>query len=290
MSESWTVRRLVAWIQADFERRGIDSARLEADLIVAHVLSLKRIALFMDLDRPVIASELAKTRELVERRRAHEPMAYLLGEREFYGRAFEVNRSVLIPRPDTELLVEQAVAFLRGGAPPGPVLDLCVGSGAVAVSVAAEVQDRFVVATDLSGEALTVARRNGERHGVSARVAFRSGDLFYPVAPGEQFACITVNPPYIGADEMAGLAPDVRDFEPRLALCPGADALLFYRRLAREAPTYLSPGGALFAEVGFSQAAAVERLWTEAGGFERVTRHRDLNGIERVVAAYVGGA
>lgn len=276
----------MAWIQADFDRRGIESARLEADLIVAHVLSVKRIALFMDLDRPLMQSELSQIRALVERRRCHEPMAYLLGEREFYGRTFEVNRAVLIPRPDTELLVEQAVSFLRGEtAPEGAVLDLCVGSGAVAVSVAAELAGLRVVASDLSEEALEVARRNAERHGVIDRLDLRCGELFAPIGERERFACITVNPPYIGEEEMASLAPDVRDFEPRMALCPGSDALVFYKRLAREAPAHLVAGGALFVEVGYQQADEVSALFRDAG-FERVASHRDLNAVPRVVVGY----
>ncbi len=273
---------MIAWIQGDFERRGIESARLEADLIVAHALSLKRIALFLDLDRPLVDAELGAVRALVERRRNHEPMAYLLGEREFFGRPFSVDRSVLIPRPDTETLVEQALEFLRTKAPAGPVLDLCVGSGAVVVSLAAELPERTFVATDLSSDALAVARRNAARHGVEARVSLRQGDLFGALEPDARFACITVNPPYIGSDEMAQLAPDVRDHEPRMALDAGPDSLVFYRRLAREAGGRLLPGAMLLAEVGYTQAEAVMTLWRDAG-FQDVRAHRDLGGVARVV-------
>jgi release factor glutamine methyltransferase len=282
VAEPWTVRRVIAWIQADFERRGVDSARLEADLIVAHTLGLKRIALFLDPDRPLMDSELAGIRKLVERRRGHEPMAYILGEREFYGRGFEVNAAVLIPRPDTELLVERALLVLRDESLEGQVLDLCVGSGAVALTLAAECPDRQLVATDISAAALAVARRNAERLGVSERVAFREGDLFQAVEPTARFACITVNPPYIGSDELSELAPDVRDYEPRAALDAGPDALSFYRRLAEVAPSFLLPRGGLLAEVGAGQAVAVSTLWQQAGLVD-VRSHRDLNGIERVV-------
>jgi release factor glutamine methyltransferase len=282
MAEPWTVKRVIAWIQGDFARRGLESARLEADLIVAHVLSVKRLALFLDPDRPLIDAELSKIRQLVERRRNHEPMAYILGEREFYGRAFTVNRSVLIPRSDTETLVEHALLFLRASKLEGPVLDLCVGSGAVAISVAAELSERRVLATDLSPDALQVAARNAERYGLGQRVEFREGDLFQAIREGERFACITVNPPYIGSHEMPELAPDVRDYEPRMALDAGTDALVFYRRLAREAGAHLLPGGMLLAEVGYTQAEAVTALWKDAG-FESVRAHRDLGGIERVV-------
>jgi release factor glutamine methyltransferase len=286
--EAWTVRRIVAWMQADFERRGIETARLDADLIVAHALGVKRITLFLDPDRPLIEAELTAVRALVERRRAREPMAYILGEREFYGRSFVVTPDVLIPRPDTETLVDAALAFLRSreGAAPlaGDVVDLCTGSGAVAITLAAECKDRSVWATDLSSRALAVARQNAERLGVAERLTWCEGDLFAALAPAQRFACITINPPYIGAHELAGLEADVRDFEPRLALDAGDDALSFYRRIARAAGQHLLPGGALMVEVGFDQAADVRALF-EAAGFGSVRALRDLGGIDRVVAA-----
>ncbi|MFT3922699.1 MAG: HemK/PrmC family methyltransferase [Myxococcales bacterium] len=179
--EPWTVRRVIAWIQSDFERRGVESARLEADLIVAHVLGVKRIALFLDLERPLMDVELSKIRQMVERRRNHEPMAYLLGEREFYGRAFNVSRAVLIPRPDTETLVERALEFLKGRGGDEPVLDLCVGSGAIGVTLAAEAPARRVVVTDSLGVSprgspdQRRAARRGRAHGVPGGRPVRPG-------------------------------------------------------------------------------------------------------------------
>lgn len=284
MAEPWTVRKIVAWIQADLDKRGMDNARLDADLLVAHALQQKRIALYLDLERPLVESELSAIRALVARRRAREPIAYILGEREFYGRPFEVSRDVLIPRPDTETLVEQTLLLVRAGAPDGPLLDLCTGSGAVAVTLAAELPGRTVVATDISPSALTVAGRNAERNAVSERLELRVGDLFGALREGERFALITVNPPYIGAHEMAGLDADVRDYEPQLALDAGADALSFYRRIAAEAGSFLVNGGALLVEVGHTQAAEVAALFA-AQGFRDVRSARDLSGIERVVLA-----
>ncbi|MET0285737.1 MAG: peptide chain release factor N(5)-glutamine methyltransferase [Polyangiales bacterium] len=275
---TWTVRGMVAWMQADFEKRGIWSARLEADLLVAHALGVKRIALFLDPDRPLVDAELAKVRALVERRRAHEPIAYILGEREFYGRTFEVNRDVLIPRPDTETLIDAAKPYLAG-APEGRVLDLCTGSGAIAITLALE-SKRGAVATDVSPRALEVARRNAARHGVE--LATLEGDLF-AVVPAEAFACITINPPYIPAGDLAGLDADVREHEPRLALDGGSDGLDFYRRIAREVKPFLA--GALFVEVGIHQAEAVSALFVETG-LRDVRAFKDLNGIERVVQAH----
>lgn len=281
MAEPWTVRRIVAWIQADLTKRGLENARLDADLIVAHALQQKRIALYLDLDRPLMEAELSGIRKLVERRRAFEPMAYILGEREFFGRPFEVTRDVLIPRPDTETLVEQALVALRAG-PEGRVLDLCTGSGAVAVTLAAELAERSVLATDISPPALAVAARNAARNGVTERVELRAGDLFGALEEGERFAAITINPPYIGAHEMAGLDPDVRDHEPHLALDAGADALSFYRRIAAEAARFLVPDGSVLVEVGHTQAQEVSALF-EAHGLADVRRAKDLAGIERVV-------
>jgi release factor glutamine methyltransferase len=189
---------------------------------------------------------------------------------------------VLIPRPDTELLVERALASLASR--EGSLCDLCTGSGAVAVTVLAELPERTGVASDISARALTVARANASRHGVIERLSLREGDLFAVLAEDERFACITVNPPYIGASEMPGLQPDVRDFEPRLALEAGEDALLFYRRIARQAAAHLVPGGVLLVEAGMGQAPAVRELFVAAGLVDGGA-HRDLNGVERVVEA-----
>lgn len=283
MAEPWTVRSVIAWTQSDFERRGLDTPRLDADLLVAHALGLTRIKLFLDLDRPLIEQELTAIRALVERRRKFEPIAYILGQREFYGHRFEVTKDVLIPRPDTETLVERALKLLAKDLPEGAVLDLCTGSGAIAVSVALG-SDRKVVATDLSREALAVAERNVRAHGLSERVELLHGDLFDALEAPASFAGITVNPPYIGADEMATLQPDVRDHEPHLALNAGADALSFYRRVASDAPRFLAARGALLVEVGMGQAEGVRALF-EAVGLVDLAIHRDLGGIERVVEA-----
>jgi len=286
--EVWTVRRIVAWMQADFERRGIDTPRLDADLLVAHALGVKRLTLFLDPERPLIEAELTAIRALVERRRAHEPIAYILGEREFYGRSFVVTRDVLIPRPDTETLVDAALAFLRANTVPGPVVDLCTGSGAVALTLAAECVDRTLVATDVSQAALSIAQTNRNKLGLAERVSLRLGDLFAALESEPRFACITINPPYIGAHELATLDADVRDFEPALALDAGADALSFYRRIAEHAGRYLLPGGALMVEVGFGQAEAVRALFAGAG-FGELRTVRDLGSVERVVVGTHAG-
>jgi release factor glutamine methyltransferase len=280
MAEPWTARRVVAWIQGDLARRGFSSPRLEADLLVCHALGLRRIALYTDLDRPLVERELSEVRALVERRRAHEPIAYILGEREFYSRPFAVNRDVLIPRPDTETLVDVALAALPAGS--GPVAELCVGSGAVIVTLLCERPELTGVATDISAAALAVAAANAARHGVSERLTLAQGDLFAAL-PATRFAALVVNPPYIPSAEIATLDPDVRSFEPMLALDGGGDGLEFYRRLSAEAREHLVPGGTLALEVGHDQAESVAGLLRERG-FEDVRSTRDLSGIERVVS------
>jgi release factor glutamine methyltransferase len=257
MAEPWTVRKIVAWIQADLEKRGIDNARLDADLLVAHALQQKRIALYLDLERPLIDAELSAIRGLVARRRAHEPIAYILGEREFYGRPFASKLE-------------------------GALLDLCTGSGAVAVTLAAELPERAVVGSDISSAALAVAARNAVRNNVAERLELREGDLFGVVQPGERFALITVNPPYIGRSEMAELSANVRDYEPHLALDAGEDALIFYRRIAAEVHSYLADGGHVLVEVGYTQAAQVAALFVSQG-LQDVRSAKDLAGTERVV-------
>jgi release factor glutamine methyltransferase len=289
MTEAWTVRRVITWLHGDLQKRGIESARLDADLLVAHALKQKRLSLYLDLDRPLEDAELRTIRALVERRRAFEPIAYILGEREFYGRGFEVNRDVLIPRPDTETLVEQTLIALRNGDGAERVLDLCTGSGAVALTLAAELPARKVLATDVSEAALAVAARNAERLGLTERVELRQGDLFAAVPEGERFAAITANPPYIGAEELLTLAPDVRDHEPALALDAGSDALSFYRRIVAEAPRFLIDGASLLVEVGYTQSSAVQTLFREAGLVD-VRSAKDLAGTERVVIGRYAGA
>ncbi len=283
MAEPWTVRSVIAWTQSDFERRGLDTPRLDADLLVACALGLTRIKLFLDLDRPLNDTELSAIRALVERRRKHEPIAYILGEREFYGHNFEVTPDVLIPRPDTETLVERALLLLARELPPGPVLDLCTGSGAIAITLALG-SDRNLVGSDISAAALSVATRNAARLGASERVQWLTGDLFAALTAPMQFACITINPPYIATLEIETLAADVRVHEPRLALDAGDDALSFYRRIAGEAPRFLLPEAALLVEVGMGQADEVARL-LDAAGLVQITSHRDLGGIARVVEA-----
>jgi release factor glutamine methyltransferase len=281
-SRVWTIEEVLRWATADFESRGIERPRLDADLLLAHALGSTRIQLIVDAKKPLAAGELATFRELVKRRRAREPMAYILGVREFYGRSFRVDARVLVPRPDTEGLVEVALERTRAVSMSMRALDLCTGSGCVAVSLALERPTSLVFATDLSPDALAVARDNALRLG-AYNVALRTGDLFAAVDASCRFDLVTANPPYISTAEIPTLMPDVRDFEPRLALEAGEDGLASLRRVVGQAPEHLAPGGVLAVEVGAGQAPAVVELFGHAG-FDAVDVRRDYGRIERVVS------
>jgi release factor glutamine methyltransferase len=263
----------------DFKSRGIESARLEAELLVAHSLGIDRVRLYMELDRPLDDAERAAIRELALRRRKREPVAYLIGSREFYGRRFRVTPDVLIPRPDTETLVDAALERWPEG--EARVLDLGTGSGAIAITLAAERPSARVDATDISAAALTVARGNAESLGVIERMRFFEGDLFAPL-PRERYDVVVANPPYVAETERETLMPDVRDFEPAAALFAGPSGLAIHERIAAGVRDWLAPGGSVLVEVGAGQAPRVAALF-EANGLTNVSIHRDLGRIERVV-------
>jgi release factor glutamine methyltransferase len=278
------VARVLRWASEDFARRGLESARLEAELLLGEVLGLDRIGLLLAAERDLSDGELGAYRELIRRRRGGEPTAYLLGRREFFGRRFRSDARALVPRPDTEILVEELLARTQHRALFGRYLDLCTGSGCVAISFALARRTWQVTGTDLSESALELARENALALGAVWGVRWLLGDLFAALPAGERFEVISANPPYIPSGELAELAPEVREFEPRAALDGGADGLDFYRRLAREAPSWLVPGGVLALEVGAGQAEAVSGLLRDAG-FVHEARRRDYGGHERVVSA-----
>jgi release factor glutamine methyltransferase len=284
MAETWTTRTMLAWMAKDFAAQSIPSARLDAELLVSHVLGLDRVRLYMELDRPLSAAELAALRALVLRRRQREPVAYLIGRREFYLRSFEVSPAVLIPRPDTETLIERGLALLPRDQ-PRELLDLCTGSGVIALTLAAERPQLRATATDLSPDALAIAARNAEKLKLSERVSFVQGDLFAPLPVATRYDLIVANPPYVPAGDLETLAPELKH-EPRLALVAGPAGLDVLARLCAEVETWLSPGGALLFEVGQGQAPEVARMLGEHTGLIDIRCHKDLGDIERVVEAH----
>ena len=277
MTERWTVLKILKWTTDYFAGKDIGSARLEAELLLAATLDLDRVGLYVNFERPLDASELASFREQVQRRAQREPVQYILGETEFWSLTLHVGPAVLIPRADTEVLVEEALTRLEG---PARVLDVGTGSGAIAVALAHEKTETTVTALDCSEAALEIARANAERNGVADRLTCVTGDLAdLPLGP---FEMVVSNPPYIPSADCEELMPEVRDHEPRLALDGGADGLTAYRQLAAQAGKILVPGGWLLVEVGIDQAADVGALF-EAAGLTDIKYRDDYSGIPRVV-------
>lgn len=276
--ELWTILKVLQWTQKRFAERGLRTPRLDAEVLLAHLLRRDRVSLYTHFDQPLAKEELGAFRELIKRRLGGEPVAYLVGKQEFWSLSFAVDPRVLIPRPETEGLVEAVLSLLAGRAAP-TVADIGTGSGAIAVAVAHERPDARVLAVDRSAEALAVARENALAHG--AAVEFLEGDLLAPLSGRGPFDVIASNPPYIAEGDFPSLPPEVRR-EPRGALLSGPDGLDAIRRLVADAKSLLAPGGALALEVGAGQAQAVASLLT-AGGYLAIEAKKDLAGIERVV-------
>ena len=277
MGETWTLLKLLRWTTEFFAGKAIDNPRLDAELLLAHVLKLDRVGLYLNYERPLNAAELDVIRPLVKRRGQREPLQYLIGNTEFWSLEFEVSPAVLIPRADTETLVEEA---LKKAVSAGRLLDVGTGSGAIAISCASELPNWQVTALDISDEALQVARRNAQKHHVAERMQFLHADL--AELPQQQYDLIVSNPPYIAADEWDSLMPEVRCFEPQSALLAGNNGLDCYQKLAAQAPTRLIPGGWLLVEIGYQQAPAVQQLFATAG-LQDVFLRNDYAGQPRVV-------
>jgi release factor glutamine methyltransferase len=278
MAEAWTIGTLLQWTKQYFRDKGVDNPRLDADVLLSSLLGKDRLYLYVHFDQPMEQEELVAFRDRVRRRAARVPVAYITGRREFMGLEFQVSPAVLIPRPDTEILVEAAIERLRD-IQDGLILDVGCGSGAVLVGTLSRAAGCRGVGVDISPPALKVAMTNAERLLETGRARFVQADLF-PTEPN-LYDAILSNPPYITTAEMAELAPEVRQ-EPELALCGGEDGLDFYRRLTAGAHPYLKPGGFMAFEVGAGQAAAVAALATESG-WRTETVIPDYAGIDRVV-------
>jgi release factor glutamine methyltransferase len=276
---------VLAWATDDFRRRGLESPRLDAELLLGHVLGADRMRLLIDAARTLTKDELLAYRALIVRRRRAEPVAYILGAREFHGHSLRVGPSVLVPRPDTETLVEVALDRTRSAHLYGEALDLCTGSGCVAIAFARRRPTWRVTGVDISRDAVAVARANVERIGVAATTDIAEGDLDAPLAADARFDLITANPPYIPTADLATLPPDVRDHEPRLALDGGADGLDLVRRVVELARRRLRTGGLIALEIGHDQASRAAAL-LGAAGFTAVERRKDYGGIERVVSGF----
>ena len=280
--EAWTVRKVLTWTTGKFDKEQIDAPRLTAEQLLSHVLKLDRVKLFTDLDRPLHKDELATYRALIQRRLQFEPTQYLTGEKHFYNRRFAVDARVLIPRPETELLVEAVLRLLPKDA-PSRVLDLCTGSGCIGVTLAAERPLASVWITDASAGACAVATANAETHQVAARVTVREGDLFAAIPAGATFDVIVSNPPYVKRGELPTLQKEVRK-EPVMALDGGDDGLDFVRRIAEGSHAALKRGGWLALEIGDDQGDAVKDVLTRQG-YHAVRVDKDLARLDRLAFA-----
>jgi release factor glutamine methyltransferase len=280
----WTIRALMDWTEKHFQQKGLESPRLEAQLLLAYALNCRRVELYTRWDEPVADEKRGRFRELIKRRLDGCPTMYLTGRREFFALEFEVTPAVLIPRPETELLVSETLKHIK--TIPNPrVLDIGTGSGCIAIAVAHQHKSASVTATDISAEALEVAKRNAQRHDLTERIRFLQGDLFGPLAADEQFEVIVSNPPYVSQVEFAELPLHVRDYEPRLALEAGVDGFDVYDRLIPAAPAQLVPGGWLLLEIGATQAQGVRQRLDAQPEFETGDTLFDDGKLPRVITA-----
>ncbi|MDY0383665.1 peptide chain release factor N(5)-glutamine methyltransferase [Trichlorobacter sp.] len=280
-ADIWTTLKVLTWTTGYLAEKGVANARREAEWLLCEATGLDRVGLYLNFDKPMSDEELAAYRALVVRRGKREPLQHILGSQEFDGLTFEVSPAVLIPRHDTETLLEQA---LQHAPSSRTILDIGTGSGCIAIALAKRLPEATITAVDLSPDALVVAQRNAEQHSVA--IEFLQGSFFEPLA-GRRFDLIVSNPPYITTADLAGLQPEVRDFEPNLALHGGADGLDAYRAIIAQAADHLQPGGWLWFEVGAGQATDVAALLAQAG-FNGIITASDPGGIERVVGGYHG--
>lgn len=285
-SEPWTIHRLMDWTRPFLERKGVEEPRLAAEVLLAHALAVRKIELYTNYENVVPPESLTIFRDLVARAAAGEPIAYLVGYREFFSLKFKVTPDVLIPRPETETLVDAVIHAVRqrGQDPAGlRILDVATGSGCIAIVLARHLAGARVIATDISESALAVARENAESH--KAAVEFRHGPFFEPLAGEPPFDYVCSNPPYIAENEWPTLPRTVRDYEPRSALAGGPEGLDVIGPLFAEAPSRLAEGGMLFVEVGYNQAGRVVQLAESVAGLSDIHTVRDNLGHERLVVA-----
>ncbi len=285
-ADRWTIDEILRWTAQYFAQKGITTPRLDAEILLAHALSEERLYLYLNMDRPLSPTERSKYRGLIRRRAAREPVALITGKKEFWSTTFRIVPGVLVPRPETEILVEAVVQEIKEVSLP-QVLEIGTGSGAVSVSVARENPECRIVATDVDSTAAALACSNAKDVGVTARIDFVVMNLLDAVRPGQRFDVICSNPPYIPTETLSGLAPEIRFFEPLRALDGGADGLETIRKLVADAPRFLKSAGSLILEIGDGQEGAVMELFTAVGGLRQVRTYRDLAGKPRVVKGQI---
>ncbi len=287
--ESWTISKLLNWTTDYFKKYNMEWPHLEAEILLAHALGLKRIELYTNHERVLKEDELKGFKQLIQRRSKHEPIAYITGVQPFMSLDFFVDRSVLIPRPETEQLVETTIGIINQEGDNGQkaegkrILDIGTGCGAIAISLAKYLPDIKVIGIDSSPGAVKIAQKNAEHHKVDDRCEFIVGNIFEPLK--EKFDLIISNPPYIPSKEIDNLAPDVKDWEPREALDGGEEGLDYIKQLIEKAPDYLKPRGILLIEIGFDQGAKAKELSENINKYSEVKIIKDLNGKDRILKA-----
>ena len=286
--ETWNIQKLLNWITDYFEKNEIDAPRLSAEMLMAHVLKLSRIELYTNFNTPVKKPQLDTLHTLVKRAAASEPLAYMIGRTEFYSLEIKVTPDCLIPRPETELLVERAIEFLRKRQAPQYACDLCTGSGCIAVAIAKGVADVNIIATDICDAAMAVAAENVAKHQLDRSIHLLCGDLFAPIIEGldeTRFDLIASNPPYVSTSEYETLEKNVKDYEPLKALCAGPHGLDTIKRIIEQAPQHLNPAAALMLEIGYTQADAVVKLLEQTGEFGDINVEKDYAKNDRLITA-----
>ena len=284
---AWKLLDILEETSRFFDSRDLKYGRLQAELLLAAILDIKRLDLYLQFERLLLADEVDLYRDYVRQRLQRVPVQYIVGVAAFRNLELSVTPDVLIPRPETEILVDVALQYLPDG---GRALDLCCGSGAIALSLAQEAATAQVVAADISEAALKVAKANGVSHELQERVEWFCGDFFAPLAGAAPFDIVVCNPPYVRHGDLAYLEPEVQDHEPHLALDGGEDGLDCYRRIVHEAPGFIRPGGYLLMEVGEGQSTAVEALLAQVASVSEVQTKPDLNGVPRVVVARISSS
>jgi len=306
--KNWTIKETLSWAEEYLQSHGVPNCKTEAEYLLSHLLNCKRSGLYLKHDKSVAIDEFQRFMGWLNKRIAREPSQYIIGEQEFWGLAFKVTRDVLIPRPETEILVEEAVKTVRSQesevrsqntkihyselrTPDSKlILDLCTGSGCIAVSLAKEIPDSQIYVVDISESALDVARENAERHSVVDKITFIQGNLFAPLRGlSLKVDLIVSNPPYVSRDMMKDLQPEIRDYEPEIAVYAGDDGLDFYRRIISESPAYLTQGGHLILEIGYGQAEEIKKLIEQSNAFADISITKDFAGIDRVIKAQIAG-
>lgn len=281
----WNVLELLEWTTAYFEKHNIPNPRLDTEVLLGHILEKSRLQLYLHFDMPVYQEHLNIFRELIKRRIALTPISYLINRKEFMSLDFYVDERVLIPRPETEFIVETILK--TNPEQPQRILEIGTGSGVIATTLAVNNPEWEIIATDICQDALDVAEKNRDTHECTDRISLLQGDLFEPIQKldSSNFNWIVSNPPYVMSCDNNGLSSDVREYEPHIALFAGEDGLSIIRRLISEAPTYLNPSGTLIFEIGDTQGNSVQELINEQAVYEESQIIKDYAGKDRVVVA-----